>query len=173
MTPTRPRRWFRLWSALVPLTLACSADRHRSPVCGMALLVGPSLIQQQLNDARAILTDVPRGLPDTVPARVAGQADTAHAVVELLQGQLALRYEGAHFPPAVSDSAVYGLLVVDDSTQRVVGLLVYEGLTPPKEFPRLGSVSSGTVGIPLFGVRVNWADVSNPRCPLLGVVESS
>jgi len=134
----------------------------------MSLLVGPNLIQQQLNNARALLTEVPLGLPATLPARIAGQADTGRAVVSAAQGQLNLRYEGSYFPTGVTDSTVYGLLVVDDSTARVVGLLVYEGIAPPSMFPRIGTVTGGAASVPLFGVRVNWANVSNPRCPLLG-----
>ena len=115
---------YRFGTALaLALTLAgCRFDRSRSPVCGFELLAGPRLIQDRLNDARALLTDAPRGLPDVLPARVAGRADTAHAIRGTAQGQLALVYEGAYFPPGISDSTVYGLLVVDDSSERVIGL---------------------------------------------------
>ena len=160
-------------AALALGAAACTVDRHRSPVCGMALLVGPSLIQQQLNDPRAILTDVPRGLPASLPARVAGQSDTARVLVAYDQGRLVLGFDGERFPTVYTDStrrdsSVYGLLLVDDSSKRVQGVLVYEGLRPPRDFPRLGTVVGGDKAVPLFGVEVNWADVSNPRCPLLG-----
>lgn len=159
----------RLAAALaLVFAVACSTDRRRSPVCGFELLAGPRLIQDRLNDARAILTDAPRGLPDVLPARVAGQSDTARAIRGTAQGQLALVYEGAYFPPGITDSTVYGLLVVDDSSERVIGLLVYEGLAPPKQFPRIGMVAHEAATVPLFGVRVNWANIYNPRCPLLG-----
>ena len=158
----------RLGAALALILAACSVDRRRSPVCGFELLAGPRLIQDRLNDARALLTDAPRGLPDVMPARVAGQADTARAIRGSSQGQLALIFEGAYFPTGITDSTVYGLLVVDDSTERVIGLLVYEGIAPPIQFPRIGLVSHEAATIPLFGVRVNWANIYNPRCPLLG-----
>jgi hypothetical protein len=38
----------------------------------------------------------------------------------------------------------------------------------PQGRPELGYVTGGERSIPLFGVRVSWIDVSNPRCPLLG-----
>jgi hypothetical protein len=61
---------------------------------------------------------------------------------------------------------------VDDSTQRAEGVLVYEGQRPPKTYPQLGTLTSGDKSIPLYGVRVDWASVSNPRCPLLGAPAS-
>jgi hypothetical protein len=161
-------RSYRLGAALALTLAACSFDRRRSPVCGFELLAGPRLIQDRLNDARALLTDAPRGLPDVLPARVAGQSDTAHAIRGAAQGQLALVYEGTYFPPGITDSTVYGLLVVDDSSERVIGLLVYEGIAPPKQYPRIGVVAHDAATVPLFGVRVNWASIYNPRCPLLG-----
>lgn len=169
---TAPRR-VRLAAALIVAAVACSSDRHHSPVCGMALLVGPSLIQQQLGEARAILTDVPRGLPGTLPARVAGEADTARVLVAYDRDRLVLGFEGGRFPAIATDttgtdSTVYGLLLVDDSTELVQGVLVYEGRRPRQDYPRLGTVVGGDRTVPLYGVRVNWSSVSNPRCPLLG-----
>ncbi len=161
-------RSYRLGAVLALTLAACSFDHRRSPVCGFELLAGPRLIQDRLNDARALLTDAPRGLPGLLPARVAGRADTAHAIKGVAGGQLALVYEGSYFPPNSTDTTVYGLLVVDDSSERVIGLLVYEGIAPPKQFPRIGVVAHDAVTIPLFGVRVNWAKIYNPRCPLLG-----
>ncbi|HMC18934.1 MAG TPA: hypothetical protein VKH16_06895, partial [Gemmatimonadales bacterium] len=82
--------------------------------------------------------------------------------------RLTMAYQGANFPPYPSDTAVYALLVVDDSTQRAQGVLLYEGQRPPKSYPQLGTVSGGDKTIPLYGVRVDWGGVSNPHCPLLG-----
>jgi len=161
----------RLGAVFTLALAACSVDQRRSPVCGLEMLAGPRLIQERLNDARAILTDAPRGLPDVLPARVAGQSDTAHAIRgEAQAGQLALVYDGTYFPRGITDTTVYGLLVVDDSSDRVIGLLVYEGLAPPRDYPRIGIVTHAHDGatVPLFGVRLNWARIYNPRCPLLG-----
>ena len=79
---------------------------------------------------------------------------------------LVMGFEKAQFPL----TATYALLVVDDSTQRAMGVLIYES-EPPKSYPRLGTVTGGPNGeqtIPLYGVRVDWPSVNNPRCPLLG-----
>jgi hypothetical protein len=78
--------------------------------------------------------------------------------------QLVMGYQGTGFPPAPEG---YGLLVVDDSTQRAQGVLIYES-TVPRNYPEIGTVTGADHAVPLFGVRVNWAGVSNPRCPLLG-----
>jgi hypothetical protein len=72
-------------------------------------------------------------------------------------------YEGANFPTRPA----YALLVVDDTSQRAVGVLVYDREGPP-DHPRLGSVQGPQNEVPLHGVIVDWASVSNPRCPLLG-----
>jgi hypothetical protein len=79
--------------------------------------------------------------------------------------QIAATYDGGGFP---ADPQVgFGLLVVDDTSQRVVGILIYDAVAPAGR-PELGYVTSGQRSVPLFGVRVSWVDVSNPRCPLLG-----
>jgi hypothetical protein len=134
----------------------------------MAQLIGPSLIQDQLRLLPFVLTEPPRGLPASLPARVAGSAQQSTVAITYSGQHLTMTYQGANFPPYPSDTAVYALLVVDDSTQRAQGVLLYEGQRPPKSYPPLGSVSGGDKTIPLYGVRVDWRGVSNARCPLLG-----
>jgi len=148
---------------------ACSADRNHSPTCGLALLVGPSMIQQRLGIATAVVTESPRGLPATLPARVIFVGEGAkppegEVLVAYNHEQLVVGYQGSGFPPAPGG---YGLLVVDDSTQRAEGVLIYES-DAPRNFPQLGTITGGDRTVPLFGVRVDWPGVNNPRCPLLG-----
>ncbi|HYK83634.1 MAG TPA: hypothetical protein VEU55_10875 [Gemmatimonadales bacterium] len=159
--------------ALVLLGAAAAAacgggDGAHSPTCGMAQLIGPSLIQEQLKRLPYLLVDVPRGLPGFLPARVAGTAQQSTVSVAYRGRRLAMAYAGPNFPPYPTDSTVYALLVVDDSTQRAQGVLLYEGQRPPRSYPDLGTVSGQDKTIPLYGVRVDWASVNNPRCPLLG-----
>ncbi|HMA43491.1 MAG TPA: hypothetical protein VKO86_05720 [Gemmatimonadales bacterium] len=160
--------------ATVASLTACTVDRSRSPVCGMALLVGPNLIIQQLGDARALLTDAPRGLPGSLPVRVTGQPDTGRASVTAgNRGGLLLEIDG-NLIPTISvdttgrDSTVFGVLVVDDSTAIVHGVLIYERPRPPADYPRVGTLTDARRAVPLYGLRVNWRDLSNPRCPLFG-----
>jgi hypothetical protein len=153
---------------LVAFALAgCGGDRTRSPSCGLAQIAGPTLIQQQLTKAPYVLTDAPRGLPSVLPARVVGMQQQGEVLVEYERERLVMGYQKTEFPI----TATYALLVVDDSTQRAQGVLIYES-EPPKSYPRLGTVTGGLGGaeriVPLFGVRVDWSSVNNPRCPLLG-----
>lgn len=146
------------------LALACGGQRTRAATCGLAQIAGPSLISQQLYNARALITDAPRGLPPDLPARVVGQREGSVAV-RYSADQLALSYQGAGFPatPAVG----FALLVVDDTSSRVQGVVIYDA-DGPRDYPAIGYVTSGERSVPLYGVRVSWVDVSNPRCPLLG-----
>ena len=153
---------------LTSFAVSCGGDRSRSPTCGMAQLIGPSLIQDQLRVLPYVLTEAPRGLPGSLPARVAGTAQLSTVTITSAGGRLAMTYQGQNFPPSPTETTVYALLVVDDSSQRAEGVLLYEGQRPPKTYPELGSVTGSSRTIPLYGVRVDWASVSNPRCPLLG-----
>ena len=143
---------------------ACGGPRSGSAACGLVQATGPFVVQQQLDLPRQLLTDVPQGLPAEMPARVVGQRETRGAVA-YRDGQLAVTYAGPGFP---TDSQVgYGVLIVDDSSQRAMGVLIFDASPPPGR-PELGVVTSGERSVPLFGVRVLFAEVSNPRCPLLG-----
>lgn len=178
MRPGHPTRFPATLSRVTPflvtslVVLSCGGDRSRSPTCGLALLVGPRMIQQQLTILPFVLTDAPRGLSASLPALVAGTSHQGEVTVAYEGPRLALTYQGPSFPPFPTDSAVYGVLVVDDSTQRAQGVLIYESVRPPPSFPQLGTVRGGGGGtdktIPLYGVRVDWPSVSNSRCPLLG-----
>lgn len=153
--------------------LACTVDPHHSPVCGMALLVGPRLILEQIGDAHALLTEAPRGLPATLPARLVGGPDSTFVRVSSDRDHLVLDYQRGKLP-AVSvdtsgrDSTVFGVLLVDDSTATVQGVLIFDRPRPPREFPSIGRLADGERSVPFYGARVNWASVSNARCPLLG-----
>ena len=151
------------------LFLSCGGDRTRSPTCGMAQLIGPSLIQDRLRHLPFVLTDAPRGLPGTLPVRVVGVTQQSAVAVSYTKGALTMEFQGAGFPAtSISDSTAYAILVVDDSTQRAQGLLIYESQRPPEGYPSIGALTGADRTIPLYGVRVDWANVSNPKCPLLG-----
>jgi hypothetical protein len=152
---------------LVAVTVAiaaCGGDASRSPACGLALIAAPTLIQQQLLNARAVITDAPRGLPDSLPAMVIQQTQASVRVGYDPEGRsIVMGYLGPGFPTRGG----YGLLVVDDTSHRAVGVLIFES-EEPKQHPRLGTITGGAAALNLYGVRVDWAGVSDPRCPLLG-----
>lgn len=162
--PTLTRRL----AALLPLAVAACGAPSRAPVCGLAQVAGPTVIQQQLGNLRSLITDAPRGLPSTLPAYIIRAAVHGHVLVGYDGGRLVMGFEGGSFPSFRDTTQGYGLLVVDDTSQRAEGVLIYESPRPPADYPRLGVVSGGNTTLPVFGVRVDWATMSNPRCPLLG-----
>ena len=149
--------------ALTVAVAACGGDASRSPACGLALIAAPTLIQQQLLNARAVILDAPRGLPDSLPAMVIQQTQAAVRVGYDAEGRIVMGYEGPGFPTRGG----YGLLVVDDTSHRAVGVLIFES-EEPKQHPHRGTITGAAAVLNLYGVRVDWASVSNPRCPLLG-----
>src|SRR5581483_3399227 len=83
---------------------SCGGDRSHSPTCGLALLVGPSMIQQRLGVATAVLAEAPRGLPSHLPARVIFVGEGAKppqgdVMVAYDRDQLVMGYQGTGFPP--------------------------------------------------------------------------
>ena len=158
---------------LALLATACSVDPHRSPVCGMALLVGPRLILEQIGDAHALLTEAPRGLPATLPARIVGGSDSTFVRVSSERDHVMLEFQGGKLPIVTvdttgRDSTVFGVLLVDDSTVTVQGVLIFDRPRPPHDYPQIGRLADADRSVPFYGARVNWSSVSNPRCPLLG-----
>jgi len=153
------------------LLLTACGGGTRSPICGIALVTAPTLNHEQLKNARAIITDVPRGLPESLPARFAGYVgDSGIGVVKVSYAEgrrnaLALGYEGRIFP-AHHDG--FALLVVDDTSNRAEGVMLYDVEGPDSTvFPVLGHISSTELSLPVYGVTVNYAGMNNPRCPLL------
>src|SRR5438876_9837185 len=96
---------------LLVLAAACGRGTGGSPTCGIAMLAGPSLITSQLTNARAVLTDPPRGIPDSLPAMVILQRNDRGAVIvgRDAAGKISMQFRGPSFP-----SRGYGLLVVVD-----------------------------------------------------------
>ena len=83
---------FRETLFCVTLLAACGRDRTHSPTCGMAQLIGPSLIQDQLRMLPFVLTEPPRGLPGSLPARVAGNAQQSTVAITYSGPRLAMAY---------------------------------------------------------------------------------
>ena len=149
---------------LVATAAACNRGTSGSPTCGIALLAGPSLITSQLSNARAVLTDPPRGLADSLPALVIQQKNERGAVLvgRDAEGRVSMQFRGPSFP-----QHGYGLLVVDDTSQRAMGVMILDQ-EEPSGHPAIGTVVDGATALNLYGVRVDWASVNNPRCPLFG-----
>src|SRR2546422_3561348 len=124
---------------LVLAAAACGRGSGGSPTCGLAMLAGPSLITSQLANARAVLTDPPRGIPDSLPARVieqkAGSGGNGALIVGRdAAGKISMQFRGPRFP-ARGD----GLLVVDDTSPRAVGVVFLAPEEPPGP-PPIGTI---------------------------------
>jgi len=151
-------------SFLLLLATGCGRGTGGSPTCGIALLAGPGLITSQLSNARDVLTDPPRGIPDSLPALVIQKSNDRGAVIvgRDAEGKISMQFRGPAFP-----AQGYGLLVVDDTSQRAMGVLILDQ-EEPQRHPAIGTVIGGSTALNLYGVLVDWASVSNPRCPLFG-----
>ncbi len=58
-------------------------------------------------------------------------------------------------------------MVVDDTSQRAMGVMVVDQ-EEPAGHPAIGTIIGGSTALNLYGVRVEWVSVNNPRCPLFG-----
>jgi hypothetical protein len=151
----------RLCPLLLTLFLpACQKSSENSAVCGFASIAGATMVLQYLPNEHARLTTPPGGLPSTLPARVVGYG-TSRALVTDSPNGLVLGYEGSGFPATPG----FGLLLVDDSSEVVRGILIYDKEVQ-QNVPKIGTISGSTSTIPLYGLRVNWPAVSDVRCPL-------
>ena len=154
----------RMVLPILMLAVGCNRGTGGSPTCGIALLAGPSMITSQLANARAVVTDPPRGLPDSLPALVIQQKNDRGAVIvgRDASGKISMQFRGPSFP-----QRGYGLLVVDDTSQRAMGVLILDQ-EDPAGHPAIGTVIGGSNALNLYAVRIDWASVNNPRCPLFG-----
>src|SRR2546426_9203850 len=91
---------------LTSFAVCCSGDRSRSPTCGLALLVGPRLIQQQLSVLPYVLTDAPRALSASLPALATGMAQQGEVAVAYGVQRLMPTYPAPNFPPVPTASTV-------------------------------------------------------------------
>jgi hypothetical protein len=78
------------------------------------------------------------------------------------EGKVSMQFRGPAFP-----QRGYWLLDVDDTSQRAMGVLVLDQELPAGH-PAIGTVIGSSIALPLYGVRVDWASVNNPRCSLFG-----
>jgi hypothetical protein len=146
---------------LAPLAACASPNPDNSAVCGIASIAGASMALQQIVNEPARLTTPPGGMASALPARVVGYAPARVLVTDAPNG-VVMGYEGTGFPTRPG----FGLLLVDDSSEVVRGVLIYD--KEEQDLPRIGTISGSTSTIPLYGLRVNWASVSDARCPIFG-----
>jgi hypothetical protein len=125
------------------------------------------MVLEQLRVASKVLAEPPPELRGVVPARVVGYGTSRAIAAESAEG-VVLGYEGQGFPTVPG----FGLALVEDSADAFQGVLIYE-TEPPYGYPQLGTISSAQVTLPLYGLRVTWGAVSDPRCPLFGPIDTT
>ncbi len=125
------------------------------------------MVLQQLRVMTKVLSDVPSDVRGTVPARVVGYATASALAGETPRG-VVLGYEGPGFPRTPG----FGLLLVEDSLDTFRGVLIYD-IAPPSGYPKLGTISSATTTLPVYGLRVAWGAVSSQRCPLFTATDTT
>ena len=130
-------------------------------------MAGAAMVMEQFRMPGKIFTELPPELEGVVPARVVGYA-TARALAAVGPEGAVLGFEGEGFPATPG----FGLILVEDSLDTFKGVLVLEP-EPPQGLEPLGTISSATTTIPLFGLRVTWSAVSSERCPLFAPVETT
>jgi hypothetical protein len=142
------------------LSTACSkADRPSSAACGIASLAGPTLLLSEFAVPGQTLATAPDRLPEQVAVRaVAGPV--YRGIVGRADSLVILGVEGT-LPPAIKPG--FGVLIVDpQGTAR--GALLYEGASV-ENAPVIGTVSMGSLSLPLLGIQLDPARIEDPRCP--------
>lgn len=159
----------RVITAAFALAAAGCADRHpeNSAACGIANMAGATMVLEQLRSGTRFLGSAPAELHGVVPARIAGRG-TRPAVVDTAAAGLLVQYRGEGFPARPG----FGLALVEDSADTFKGILIYD-LDPPRHLPLLGGITNSERTFPLYGLRVSWGAVSDPRCPLFGRVDTT
>src|SRR5258705_7937522 len=151
-----------LVSLLLLLPAAACTRSGGSPACGIAMLAGPGLITSQPSNARAVLTDPPRGVPDSLPVLVIQpQKNDRGAVIVSrdAEGKISMQFRGPAFP-----ARGYGLLVVDDTSQRAMGVMVVDQ-EEPAGHPAIDTIIGGSTAPNLTRGLSGGGDSHQPPCP--------
>jgi hypothetical protein len=153
----------RAWLASASLLVAgCERPADRvPPTCGVAAIAAATNLLEQFTIANQTLSQPPSSLPERTAVRLAA-GSAFPAVVGRTDSLLVVGVEGN--PPAGVKPG-FGVLVVDQG-ERVMGVMLYEG-NPISGAPRLGQVSVAGGAVPLIGVQVDPAKISDPSCPAL------
>lgn len=152
------------WMLFTLPALACAGNPENSAACGFTSIAAASIVLQSLQDINKLVADPPAQLPSALPARVVGYGTTRAVVADGPEG-LVLGYEGPGFPVVPG----FGLLLVDDSSEALHGVLIFEP-EGPAGYPQLGTISGASGTLPLYGVRIHWPSVNAPRCPMFATL---
>jgi hypothetical protein len=153
-------RTIRLFVVSLALLAACRGNPENNAACGFTSMAVASRLVQSLQDLSHVVATPPTDVPAELPGKVVAHG-TARISASRTAAGLALRYGGEGFPKVPG----FGVLLVDDSTEAVRGVMIFEP-DPPKGYPTLGTIEAGGTSLPLYGMRVHWGDLNAPRCPM-------
>lgn len=150
-------RWFRPAALAVVLLLTGCTDRDAA--CRLAHLAGPLSVMEGFARGDGV-TEAPALLPDRLVARFLGGGTEVAVVARDGTGALRLTVPP---PPAGTPQPTWAVLVTD-RTLAPLGVLLYDGPVLAG-YEEIGQVEAGAFLVPLLGVRVDAAAVSDARCP--------
>jgi hypothetical protein len=142
--------------AMVLLLVGCT---DREAACRLAHLAGPLSVMEGFARGDGI-TEAPALLPERLVARFLGGGAVGATVARDTSGMVRLSVP----PPPVGAPQPTWAVLVTDRTLATLGVLLYDGPVLP-DYDEIGQVESGSFLLPLLGVRVDPAAVSDPRCP--------
>lgn len=142
--------------AMVLLLVGCT---DREAACRLAHLAGPLSVMEGFARGDGI-TEAPALLPERLVARFLGGGAVGATVEHDPTGMVRLAVP----PPPVGAPQPTWAVLVTDRTLAALGVLLYDGPVLPG-YEQIGQVESGSFLLPLLGVRVDPAAVSDPRCP--------
>jgi hypothetical protein len=148
---------FRPAAIAAVLLLAGCADREAA--CRLAHLTGPLSVMEGFARGEGI-TEAPAIMPTRLVVRFLGGGTAAAVVRHDTTGTPRLTIPP---PPTGAPQPTWAVLVTD-RTLAPLGVLLYDGPILPG-YVEIGQVESGSFLLPLLGVRVDPAAVSDPRCP--------
>lgn len=144
---------------LLVVTLAACADRDEA--CRLTLVAGPMAVMEGFARGAGI-SEAPAVVPARLVARyLGGPAALATVRPDSASGGWRITAEP---PDADTPTPGYAVLVTD-RTLAPLGVLLYDGAVLPG-YPEIGRVAVGGFVLPLLGVRVDPATVTDAQCPL-------
>ncbi len=163
---------YRNLTALSLLALAACSPPNRgenSAICGITMLAAGARILDQIALPHMALTEPPEELHEgIVPARVVGYGTTPAVTGLADDDRVIVTYQGEGFPSRPG----FGAALVDDSSEVLRGILIWDAEPPPADYPRIGTITNTSTTIPLIGVSVNWQSVNSDRCPLFAELDT-
>jgi hypothetical protein len=146
--------------AALLLSAACGkSDRPGAAACGIASLAGPTLLLSEFAVSGQTLAVPPDRLPEQIAVRaVAGPV--YRGIVGRADSLVIVGVEGT-LPEGIKPG--FGVLIADQAA-AARGVLLYEG-GPVENAPVIGTVSMGSLSLPLIGIQLDPARIEDPRCP--------